>query len=136
MGWIRSKTFAVIVGAVGVAAILGGSLGIATASVRHQPLTVGFNLVGGPLSADVAPGDFVGCLPATSWSAVYLWDGAHQQWQHFFNTQGTTAVPAYVNATASGGIAIIPRLSGVALIMNSAVSSPQLRDAPNEACGS
>lgn len=118
---------------LGIAAILGSSLGIVAAGTR-QPLTAGFNLVGGPLNADVQPVDYVGCLPAGSWTALYVWDAQNQQWKHFFNlTAGS--LPAYINGSNVGGIGTIPRLSGVVLIMSQAVSNPRLRDTASEACG-
>ena len=43
--------------------------------------------------------------------------------------------PAYVNGVATGGIGTIPKFSGVVLLMNSPVASPQLKDRPSETCG-
>lgn len=128
---LRSKYLAVVVSTLGVAAILGGSLGVVMASVRSQPLSAGFNLAGGPLNADTTPDQYVACLPAGSWSAVYIWDSQAQTWQHFFNPTG---VPAYVNAPSVGGIASVPRFSGVVLIMTQAVAAPHLKDSNAEAC--
>ncbi len=129
MNWMRRKSFAVIAASVGLAALIGGSLGVATAGVRQTTLSTGFNVVGGPLGGAVAPDQFVACLPANSWSAVYIWDGAAQSWQHYFG-----GVPAYVNASGAGGISTIPQLSGVVLIMNTAVSNPRLKDTNAETC--
>jgi hypothetical protein len=125
----RRRALSIVAAGLGLAALLGGSLGVATAGVRSTPLAVGFNLVGGPLGGDVPPAAFVECLPAGSWSAVYIWDGTTQTWKHFF-----TGVPAYVNNPAGGGISIIPRFSGVVLIMKAAVSNPRLRDTASEPC--
>jgi hypothetical protein len=131
---LKSKSLAVAAATLGVAALLGGSLGVVMASTRSQSLSAGFNLAGGPLNGDVAPDQFVGCLPASSWRAVYIWDSATQTWEHFFNT--SAGVPAYVNSAGTGGITAVPRFSGVVLIMNQAVGSPQLKDSNAESCTS
>jgi hypothetical protein len=127
---MRRRYLAVILASFALVAALGSSLGLVAAGTR-QPLVAGFNLVGGPLSADVAPNQFVACLPQGSWVAIYIWDAQNQVWRHHFNT---ASVPAYVNETNLGGIAIIPRLSGVVLMMSQAVSNPRLKDSPAEAC--
>lgn len=124
----KHKTVAVAAATLGAAAILGSSLGVVAAGTKPS-LGSGFNLAGGPLGGDVAPADFVACLPAGSWSAVYIWDGPTQQWQHHFAN-----VPAYVNTSGNNGITVIKRYSGVVLIMNQAVSSPRLKDTTSEAC--
>jgi hypothetical protein len=129
---MRKRTIAVITAAVGLAAILGGSLGLVAAGTR-SPLSAGFNITGGPLGADVQPAEFVACLPASSWNAIYIWDAQAQTWKHHFNTNGT-GVPQYVNQTAVGGILVIPRLSGVILLMNQSVAAPRLKDTNAEAC--
>jgi hypothetical protein len=134
MSWYRNRAISVAAVTVGLAAMLGGSLGIAVAGFKPD-LAQGVNpAVGGPLSADVPPGDFVGCLPATAWKGMYIFDSATQRWEHHFNTQGAGAVPAYVNNVQAGGIDIIPRFSGLVLIMNQAVENPFLRDFPNQDC--
>ena len=130
MSWMKSRTFAVLAVCLTTAALLGGSLGIAVAGTR-QSLGVGFNLVGGPLQADTPPDQFVACIPAASWSAIYVWDGSSQSWQHYFNP---TTVPAYVNSSAVGGISSIRKFAGVALLMNQAVATPKLKDSPGESC--
>lgn len=130
MSWMRRKTFGVLAACLTVAALLGGSLGVATAGTR-QNLVVGFNLVGGPLQSDVAPDVFVSCLPSTSWNSIYIWDGATQQWQHYFNS---SVAPSYVNSVSVGGIQTIRKFSGVVLLMSQAVSSPRLKDSPSEGC--
>ena len=131
MGMFKSRTLAFVAGSVTVAAILGGSLGIVAAGQRPS-LGVGFNLVGGPLQSAVAPDKYVGCLPSTSWDAVYLWDGANQRWEHYFNKANGT--PEYVNSTSAGGINQIPRLAGVVLIMKTAVTNPTIPDKPGDTC--
>jgi hypothetical protein len=133
MNDLRKKAMIVAGATLGFAALLGGSLGFAAAGTR-QNLGVGFNLVGGPLQANVAPDKFLSCLPEQSWTGLYIWDGANQKWLHFFNA--AKGVPAYVNGANVGGITIVPRASGAALIMAQAVSNPQLVDSPNEACTS
>ena len=84
-----------------------------------------------PLGAAVPPGQYIACLPAGSWRAIYIWDAQTQTWKHFFNVSN---VPAYVNDPALGGIAQIPQLAGVVLMMNVAVQAPQLKDTPGEVC--
>ena len=129
---MRKRTLAMTLAVVGLVAALGSSLGLVAAGTR-QDLVAGFNLVGGPLQADVAPGTFVSCLPAASWKAIYIWDAQTQTWRHHFNLN---SVPAYVNESSVGGITIIPRLAGVILMMGQAVDNPQLKDSPAEACQS
>lgn len=131
MSWIRHKTFAVTAACLGVAAILGGSLGLAAAA-HSANLTSGFNLVGGPLSNDIGPAEFVGCLPAGSWNAIYIWDGQNQEWNHYFNT--SSGIPAYVNSQQVGGISSIRRFAGVVLLMSTAVSNAKLKDGPGDSC--
>ena len=131
---IRRRPFAVLAAALALAAILGSPLGVVAAGVRNTNLSTGFNLVGGPLGGPVAPDQFVSCLPASSWGAIYIWDGATQTWQHFFNTS-VDGVPAYVNTSSAGGIVNIPQFSGVVILMKSPVSSPRLKDTNNESCG-
>ena len=108
MRWIRSKYFAVLAASVGVAALMGGSLGVVAAGVRSQPLAEGFNLAGGPLEANTPPDDFLSCLPDGSWSALYTWDGSAQKWLHYFDN-----VPGYVNQPELGGIEVVKRFEGV-----------------------
>ena len=129
---MKRKIFGVAAAGLGIAAILGGTLGVAFAKTTN--LSSGFNLVGGPTNADVQPKDWVSCLPGTSWASVYIWDAPNQRWLHYFNT--AAGVPAYVNQQASGGISSVPRFSGVVMIMNSAVSSAKFPDQPNQACTS
>jgi hypothetical protein len=128
---MRKKYLSIILASAALVAALGSSLGMVAAGTRPA-LGVGFNLVGGPLSADTSPGQFVGCLPANSWQAIYIWDAQTQTWKHHFNT---ASIPAYVNETTLGGISTIPRLAGVVLMMAVAVPNPRLRDSPTEACG-
>jgi hypothetical protein len=132
MKWIRRKSFAVVAATLGLAAVMGGSLGVVTAGVRNTTLNTGFNLVGGPLGGQVAPDQFIACIPASSWSSMYIWDGATQTWQHYFNT--ADGVPAYVNSSSAGGIVNIPQLAGVVIMMKSQVANPRLKDSNNEAC--
>lgn len=133
MRWIKSKAFAFVAASLATSAILGGSLGIAAAGQRAS-LGVGFNLIGGPLQGDVTPAKYVSCLPAGSWSAVYIWDGANQRWLHFFNTGAPQNVPAYVNDPSVGGIVTIKAFAGVAIIMNTAVASPFVPEQATSNC--
>ena len=131
MNIFKSRMVAFVAASFLTAAFLGASLGVVAAGPRPS-LGVGFNLVGGPLSSAVAPDKYVGCLPANSWDAVYLWDGAKQRWEHYFNKANGT--PEYVNSTAAGGINQIPRLAGVVLIMRTAVSNPTIPDRSTDTC--
>jgi hypothetical protein len=127
----KRKAIAVMAAAIAVAGLLGASLGMAFANTTT--LNKGFNLVGGPLHSDTAPEAWVSCLPGGSWNAIYIWDTSHQRWLHYFNTD-TANVPDYVNQSAAGGIVKIPKLAGVALIMNQAVPGAKLADSPGQAC--
>lgn len=118
----RMKVVATVVTGLALAALLGATAGAVSAqSTERVNLVRGHNLVGGPLYEDVRPGDFLGCLPATSWRALYLWDAPTQTWKHFFNTN--LGIPSYVNRTDLGGIDRIPRASGLYLIMDQPVSN-------------
>ena len=129
MTQFRARTLSLLVALLGAAAVLGGSLGMASAGIKAN-LAQGVNpAVGGPLGGNVTPAAFVGCLPSGSWSAIYLWDGQNQKWLHHFNN-----VPAYVNSAEAGGLTTIPRFSGLVMIMNQAVTNPKLRDSNAEAC--
>jgi hypothetical protein len=131
MSRIKRKTFVVLAAMVAVVALLGASLGMAAAGTTN--LSSGFQLVGGPIGGDVAPATFVQCIqPSTAWTAVYIWDAPNQQWLHFFNT--ANGVPSFVNLSANGGISIIPRFSGVAMIMASAVANAKLLDSNSGTC--
>ncbi len=129
---MRTKMLSVALVGVAIAAALGSGLGLATARVLNNPLVQGMNLVGGPLSADVPPADYVACLPSTSWRGVYIFDAQTQSWRHYFNT--AKGIPAYVNRTDLGGIAVVPRLAGVFILMDQQVNSPRLKDSPSESC--
>lgn len=133
MSSMRKRFIVLVTVALTVVAVLGSSLGVVMAGTR-QPLSVGFNLAGGPLNADIQPADYVGCLPAGSWTALYIWDAENQTWKHYFNLNGG-ALPAYINGSNVGGIGTIPRLSGVVLIMAQAVPAPRLKDQASESCG-
>ncbi len=133
MSWITKKGTLVAASTLAFAAILGGSLGLAVAGTRSDPLRIGQNVVGGPLKGDVAPAKFVSCL-GSSWSAVYIWDSRSadqggQRWQHYLR-----GVPDYVNGQSVGGIAAVPRLAGVYIFMTSDVASPFLPDQNSDSC--
>jgi hypothetical protein len=127
MTWMRQKALVLAAATVALAALLGGSLGLATA-LHTTSLSAGFNLVGGPFGGEVTPAKFTSCL-GTSWNAVYIWDAANQQWHHHFRT-----APDYVNGANVGGIQTIPQLAGVALLMNTAVANAALPDAESDTC--
>ena len=143
MSWFHRRVIAVAAMSLGLAAILGATLGIAVA--KHSSTVGGvcsngsqgcnIHYVGVTKSAPVSPSKFTECLPSGSWTAIYTWDGPNQQWLHYFNTTGT-GVPAYVNNTNAGGIASIPGFSGVVLIMKlgTPIQSVTLLDASNETC--
>lgn len=139
MSWITRKSFGlVLASSLALAAVMGGSLGIALA--KHTSTVTGVcpngssgcnvNFVGA--LGDVTPAKFTQCLPAGSWEAIYIWDGPNQEWQHFFNP----SVPAYVNQSQAGGITSIPRFAGVVLIMKlgQPAQSVTLLDANSETC--
>ncbi len=137
MSFISRPVLALTAAMVGIAALLGGSLGIVMAA--HEVDLVGpsgsqssgFNLVGGPLLADTPPEDFLECLPADSWVALYIWDAQNQRWQHYFNPDST---PDYVNDPSTGGIETIKRLQGVVILTSQAVNDAVLKDRPSDTC--
>lgn len=94
------------------------------------PLVAGFNMVAGPDGGDLAPADFLSCLPPRSWVGVYLWDTTAGRWRHYHAN-----VPAYVNAAAHNGIITVPRGTGVFLEMNQVVSAPRLPESAADTCG-
>ncbi|MGE0599736.1 MAG: hypothetical protein AB7N24_16620 [Dehalococcoidia bacterium] len=141
MSWIHRKALAVVVAGAAVSTILGASLGIAVA--KHASTVGGvcsgggngcnIHYVGAIHSGSVSPANFTKCLPAADWEAIYIWDGPNQEWEHYFNE---TKTPAFVNATAAGGINTIPGFSGVVLIMKPGAPIQQvtLLDGNNESC--
>ncbi|MCZ2112112.1 MAG: hypothetical protein LC118_21550 [Dehalococcoidia bacterium] len=131
MSWMKRKSFGMVAATLACAAILGGTLGVAFA--RNTDLGTGFQLVGGPVNADVQAKDWVSCLPSTSWASIYIWDAPNQKWLHYFNTK-VNNVPNYVNDQSLGGISNIPRFAGVAIIMQTAVSQAKFPDSPSQAC--
>lgn len=131
MGFLKNRALGLAVSTVGLAAVLGGSLGVAMAGTRS--LTEGFNLVGGPISSNVSAEEWVSCLPEQSWDAVYIWQAETQEWKHYFNPDKNNT-PNYVNSTNAGGIGSIPRGTGVVMIMSQTVTDAQVADAPGQAC--
>jgi hypothetical protein len=128
----KLKVASLFFAAFGIAALLGGTLGVATAGTKPS-LFAGTNpAVGGPLAAAVTPDKWVSCLPSSSWRAVYRWDGTAQSWSHYFNT--AKGIPDYVNDTDVGGIDLIPRLSGLAMQMDELVNNPFMPDSPTQSC--
>lgn len=133
MNSVKRKVIVVAGATLGFAALLGGTLGFATASVRQTTLKAGaLNLVGGPFQANVAPDDFLSCLPQQDWSSLYIWDAPNQKWLHFFNE--AKDVPAYVNGASVGGISTIPRAAGAYIFVSKDIVNPQLLDTPSENC--
>lgn len=130
MSELRRRAMALTAAAVGTAALLGGSLGMAFAGSRSG-LSTGVNYIGGP-RVNMSPAQFVSCLPPASWSAIYAWDGATQTWQHYYNT--TKGIPAYVNRPEVGGIETLRGARAVAIIMDQAVASPYFIDNTGESC--
>lgn len=132
MGFLRNRIFAAMAASLLAAAVFGSTLGIAVAG--QQPLSAGVNpTVGGPLDGDVTPTKFMSCLPDGSWSSLYWWDALNQSWRHFFNTDGTN-VPDYLNSEAAGGLTLVPRFSGVSLVMNVQVGAPFFPDRQSQSC--
>lgn len=131
MGFLKNRALGLAVTTVGLAAVLGGSLGVAMAGTRS--LTDGFNLVGGPVSSNVSAEDWVSCLPSQSWDAVYIWQAETQEWKHYFNPAKNNT-PGYVNNITAGGIGTIPRGSGVVMIMSQTVANATVPDGPGQAC--
>jgi len=132
MSSMKLKTASLFFAAFGIAALLGGTLGAATAGQKPQLYQGSNPAVGGPFGGNVTPAKWVSCLPDSSWRAIYLWDGTNQAWGHHFNT--TKGIPDYVNDTDVGGISQIPRLSGLAMYMDEAVLSPFMPDSSAESC--
>lgn len=128
------KALAVLAGTVAVAALFGASLGIVAAG-QKPTLYEGANpAYGGPIGTNVEPDHWVSCLPSDSWRAVYIWETGSQSWRHYFNTE--KGIPGYVNSTEVGGINQIPRLVGVAMIMDEQVDSPYMPDSETQECPS
>jgi hypothetical protein len=131
-----NRVIVTVVLTLSVAALLGGSLGIAAAGNRKDPLVTGVNpTVGGPLFGDVTPAKFMSCLPGTSWTGLYIWvgQGQDQRWLHYFNT-AIPGVPGYVNDPSVNGIVKINRLQGVAIVMAATVNNPFFPDRDTDFC--
>lgn len=126
MRFLKNRVTVVVAMSLLVVGMLGASLGIAVANQRNTTLVPGFNLIGGPLFADMEPEDFMGCFPEGSWEAIYIWNASNQTWRHYFSDSAN--VPDYLNDTRVGGIDEIPRLSGVVIVMNTSVSNPFVPD--------
>ena len=140
MSWFHRKAIAVVVTGLGLATILGATLGVAVA--QHQTPVSGqcgnasgcLQYVGVIRAGAVSPDTFTKCIPAADWTAIYIWDGPNQQWQHYFNT--AAGVPSSVNQSAAGGITSIPGFAGVVLIMKAGSPSQTvtLLDQNSESC--
>jgi hypothetical protein len=131
MSTLRLKIAAVVAVGLVLAAVLGASAGIVTAGPRST-LYPGLNLVGGPLYGNVAPADYLACLPSNSWRAIYLYDAPTQTWKHYVNTN--LGYPAYINRSELGGITIIPQVAGLWILMEQQVDSPRVKDSPSDTC--
>lgn len=132
MSTLRLKIAAVVAVGLVLAAILGASAGVVTAGPRST-LYPGWNLVGGPLNGNVAPADYLACLPPDSWRAVYLFDNRTKTWTHYVNTN--LGYPAYINRSELGGITIIPQVeAGLWILMEQQVDSPRVKDSPSDTC--
>lgn len=121
MRLIRNPAFALAIAVLGIAAMLGGSLGMATAASQRE-VGPGFNLIGGPIGGDVEPATYVSCLPTDSWKALYIWRSDEQEWRHFFNT-ALSDIPEFVNGAEVGGIVQVTRGSGVVIMMSQDIGS-------------
>ncbi|MCA9824974.1 MAG: hypothetical protein KC482_11115 [Dehalococcoidia bacterium] len=126
MSFLRSRVTVVVVMTLLVVSMLGASLGVAMANQRNTTLVPGFNLIGGPLFADIAPDDFMACAPDGSWEVIYIWNAENQTWRHYFNDSGS--LPDYINDVEAGGIKKIPQLSGVVVIMKTQWTNPYVPD--------
>ncbi len=130
MSLIRNPATALAAGVLGLAALLGGSLGLATAATQ---LNSGFNLIGGPMS-DVEPDHFIECIPEDSWKAVYIWESDEQEWRHYFNTDFGDGVPGFVNSVNAGGIEVVPGGGGVILYMDREVADANFPRHASDTC--
>lgn len=115
MSWIRSRYTALVVASLGLAAMLGGSLGMVVAAPRSVSVYEGQNLIGGPLQS-MPPKTFTSCLPGDKWDALYIWDSRKadeggQKWLHYVN-----GVPEVVNSPQVNGIENLPVGAGIVLI--------------------
>ena len=129
---LPKKALALLAAMVAVAALFGASLGIVAAGQKPTLFEGSNPTYGGPLAGDVTPDHWVSCLPSQSWRAVYMWEPNSQTWRHYFNTEKN--IPAYVNNAEVGGIVEIPRLRGLAMIMDQQVDSPFMPDAQTQQC--
>jgi len=132
MTGMKRRILLVALSGVAVAATLGGTLGVVAAKSRSFSLAQGVNYVGPIGGQDVQPQEFVACLPANSWNAMYYYDPFTESWTHWFNT--ANGYPAYLNQT--GQITTIRSGYGVALFMQTAVAQGQVffRDRVGESC--
>ena len=129
----RSKTLGVAMATLTTAALFGGTLGLAFAAPRQQPIYEGMNLVGHVSSIPIAPAEFTECI-ADSVDGVYLWDNrpladGGQKWLHYFPD-----VPAYVNDEEANGIDTIPAFAGVVVLANENVPNAWFKGNANDNC--
>lgn len=122
------RLFAIFGGAVAFAGLLGGTLGIAAA---QNSLPAGPAYIGGPRES-MSPENFTSCLPTQSWNSIYVWDASTQQWKHWINP--AKGVPEWVNAPDVGGIEMIPRFSGLAILVDTAIPNATFPQINAQAC--
>lgn len=137
MSWMQKKIIAVFAIGVGVAIVLGATVGVGLArQTPDRPIggtcpngTPGCNidLVGNISPQPVAPATFMRCITVGDWIGIYIWDAPNQQWLHFFNTAtgNPRNLPAYLNDPAVGAISTIPQFAGVFLIMRPGAPNEQ-----------
>lgn len=133
MNLIRSKAFAVIAATFGLAAVLGGSLGMVAAQTREPTkISEGMNLIGGPRRS-IATEEFMACVDDSGWIGIYRWDNRSvedggQRWLHFLN-----GVPAYVNDPRVNGMQEIPAGAGLVLLASKDFQA-YFKHSPTETC--
>ncbi|MCK9518542.1 MAG: hypothetical protein M0R74_05880 [Dehalococcoidia bacterium] len=132
MNLIRNKAFAVVVATFGLAAVLGGSLGLVAAAPREQVIYKNMNLVGYTGRQPIAPSEFLACVEKTGWIGLYRWENDPEtndgRWLHYLNN-----VPAYVNSPSVNGMDEIPAFGGTILIASKQFNA-FFPSRPGEAC--
>jgi hypothetical protein len=137
MSWMQKKIIAVFAVGVGVAIVLGATVGVGLAR-QTTPGPIGgvcqngspgcnIHLVGNAFPQPVAPATFMRCIPVGDWIGFYVWDAPNQRWLHYFNTAtgNPRNLPEYLNDPAVGGASTIPGHGGIALIMRPGAPNEQ-----------
>jgi|GEM_PF-2707698 len=133
MSLIRNKALAVVIATFGLAAVLGGSLGMVAAQTRQPTeLTEGMNLISSPRRS-ISVEDFMACVDKDGWIGLYRWDSRSEQeggqrWLHYLN-----GVPAYVNDPRVNGMHEIPPYEGLVLITTRAFNT-YFKQSPTDTC--